>query len=136
MTRLTRRYRFSASHRLHAPQLSAEENAELFGKCNNPYGHGHDYVLEVSVLGETDQRTGRIVNPARLDAYVRSVVLDHFDHRDMNAEVAALNGRIPTTEVAASAIHELLREQWPADWSARLEKIRIFETKNNIFETA
>ena len=136
MTALTRRYRFAAAHRLHSPSLTDAENAELFGKCNNPFGHGHDYVLEVSVAGPVDVRTGRVVNPAALDEYVKTTVIEQFDHRDMNSEVPALAGRIPTTEIAAETIEELLRARWPRHWSARLEKIRIHETRNNIFETS
>src|SRR5436190_9797986 len=73
---LGRRYRFSASHRLHSPHLSAEENCRVFGKCNNPYGHGHNYVLEVSMSGDVDPATGMIANLADLDAFVERQVLD------------------------------------------------------------
>jgi 6-pyruvoyltetrahydropterin/6-carboxytetrahydropterin synthase len=135
MTRFTRRYRFAAAHRLHSEKLTAAENAELFGKCNNPYGHGHDYLLEVSVCGDVDPSTGRVISPAQLDEYVKARIVDQFDHRNMNTEVPALAGRIPTTEVAAETIEDLLISDWPKDWSARLDKIRIYETKNNIFET-
>lgn len=135
MTSLTRRYRFSAAHRLHSPSLSAEENAELFGKCNHPHGHGHDYVLDVTVRGEADSITGRVIPPGDLDAYVQRTVIERFDHRDMNRDVPELRDKIPTTEVAAEEIERMLAAQWPPAWKARLAKIRIHETRNNIFET-
>ena len=89
MIRLTRRYRFSASHRLHADGISEAENRALYGKCNNPHGHGHDYVLDVSLRGRVDGETGRVADVAALDRLVRERVLEAFDQRNLNAEVAA-----------------------------------------------
>ena len=87
MTRVTRRYRFAASHRLHSNQFSQEENRELYGKCNNPYGHGHDYVLDVTAEGPLDAVSGRVVSIPALDRLVSETVLRDFDHRYFNADV-------------------------------------------------
>src|SRR5436190_15388118 len=91
---LGRRYRFSASHRLHSPHLTAEENCRVFGKCNNPFGHGHNYVLEVSMSGDVDPATGMIANLADLDAFVERQVLEEFDHKSLNEDVAAFRGYV------------------------------------------
>ncbi|HUP02788.1 MAG TPA: 6-carboxytetrahydropterin synthase [Bryobacteraceae bacterium] len=137
MFRVTRRYRFSASHRLHAPQLSAEENRQVYGKCNNPYGHGHDYEIEVSARGPADPLTGRAVDPAALDELVRSRVIECFDRRNLNAEVPAFAQAVPTSENLAVEICRRLRAGWrsafPGEWP-RLERVRIAETPRNTFE--
>jgi 6-pyruvoyltetrahydropterin/6-carboxytetrahydropterin synthase len=134
---LTRRYGFAASHRLHAPQLDAEENRRLYGKCNNPYGHGHNYVIEVSARGPADGRTGRVLDPGRLDGLVREQVLTPFDHRNLNAEVAAFHDVVPTSENLAIEICRRLKTNWrtafPGEWP-KLHKVRIAETERNIFE--
>lgn len=135
--RLTRRYRFSASHRLNSPLLSGEENRAVYGKCNNPYGHGHDYLLEVTVAGEPDARTGRLFPLAMLDALVRRLVTGPMDRRDLNSEIDEFEALVPTTENLAIVIGRRLSEAWPhamAGVEARLDKIRIHETKNNIFQ--
>src|SRR5258708_17548175 len=103
---LGRRYRFSASHRLHSPHLTEEENCRVFGKCNNPYGHGHNYVLEVTMSGDVDPATGMIANLADLDAFVERQVLEQFDHKSLNEDVPALPEYVPTT---ASFCIEILR---------------------------
>lgn len=131
--RLTRVYRFSASHRLHAAALSEEANRELYGKCNNPYGHGHDYVVEIGVEGPVEQRTGRVADIAALDALVRREVVDAFDHRDLNAEAPEFSSAVPTTENLARAIEARLQRAWPAGWP-RLARIGIGETPRNRFE--
>jgi len=128
--KLTRRYRFAASHRLDSPALSAEENRKLYGKCNNPYGHGHDYVLEVSVEGAVDAN-GLMVDRRALDEWVEARVLRRLDHKDLNRDVAELEG-VPTTENLASLVERLLREDWTL--KARLARIRIAETERNSFE--
>lgn len=133
MVRVTRRYAFAASHRLHAPQLAPEENQRIYGKCNNPYGHGHNYVLEVSVRGPVDAETGRAVDLTLLDQLVQRAVLEPFDHRHLNTQVAEFASLVPTTENVALVAERRLREQWLAGWP-RLEKIRIAETERNIFE--
>jgi 6-pyruvoyltetrahydropterin/6-carboxytetrahydropterin synthase len=135
--RLTRVYRFSASHRLHSDQLSEERNWEVYGRCNNPYGHGHNYRLEVSVEGPVDRETGRVLDPRQLDQLVHAAVLDHFAHRNLNEEVADLQGRVPTTEVVADVVHQRLAKAWPslsAENAPRLARVRIYETRNNVFE--
>jgi 6-pyruvoyltetrahydropterin/6-carboxytetrahydropterin synthase len=135
--RLTRRYRFCASHRLHAAGLSEEENRALYGKCNNPYGHGHDYALEVSLRGPLDAASGRVADLAALDALVREQVLEPFDHRDLNADVAAFAARVPTTENLAVEIRARLAAHWPEVFpggAPALDGVRIQETKRNRFE--
>jgi 6-pyruvoyltetrahydropterin/6-carboxytetrahydropterin synthase len=129
--RLTRRYRFSASHRLESPALSPEQNRTLYGKCNNPYGHGHDYVLDVTVEGAPDGN-GLIAQREALDEVVRSQVVARMDHRNLNVDVAEMAGAVPTTENLATAIWRSLEAGWTIP--ARLIKIRISETDRNIFE--
>jgi 6-pyruvoyltetrahydropterin/6-carboxytetrahydropterin synthase len=131
LIRLTRLYRFCASHRLHAAAFSDAENRALYGKCNNPHGHGHDYVLEVSVRGPVDPESGRVADLAALDALVREQVLEAFDHRDLNAEVPAFATCVPTTENLALEIQARLKDRWAGP---RLDRIRIQETKRNSLE--
>jgi 6-pyruvoyltetrahydropterin/6-carboxytetrahydropterin synthase len=128
--RLGRRYLFSASHRLHSPRLSAEENERVYGKCNNPHGHGHNYVVDIAVSGPVDPATGMICNLAELDAFVRREVLEAFDHRNLNEEVPAFRERVPTTENLCIEVYRRLRP-FP---HARLERVRIEETGQNTFE--
>jgi 6-pyruvoyltetrahydropterin/6-carboxytetrahydropterin synthase len=129
---LGRRYRFAASHRLHSDRLSEEENSRLYGKCNNPHGHGHNYVLEVSLSGGIDPATGMIANLADLDGFVEREVLEVFDHRSLNDEVAAFRQQVPTTENLCMEIYRRLR----AFPKAKLERVRVEETNNNSFEYA
>jgi 6-pyruvoyltetrahydropterin/6-carboxytetrahydropterin synthase len=138
VTRVTRRYRFAASHRLHSRELSERGNRELYGKCNNPYGHGHDYVLEVSVAGPLDTRSGQVVNVQVLDRLVNEQILQDFDHRYFNADVREFSGDlVPTSENILRVIENRLSAHWhrsfPEDWP-RLEGIRLQETKRNRFE--
>ena len=139
MIRVTRRYEFSASHRLHAPGLTDEENHRLYGKCNNPFGHGHNYVLEVSVRGVVDPRSGRAVDPAALDQLVREKVIRAFDHKNLNEQIEAFEHLVPTSENLGLLIHKRLEQGWtdqfPGQWP-RLEKVRIAETERNIFEVS
>jgi 6-pyruvoyltetrahydropterin/6-carboxytetrahydropterin synthase len=127
---LARRYRFAASHRLHTDRLSDEENARVFGKCANPYGHGHNYVLEVSVSGNVDPATGMIANLAELDRFVEREVIEEFDHHSLNEDVAAFRDVVPTTENLCIEIFERLKS-FPR---AKLERVRVQETANNSFE--
>jgi len=129
---LGRRYRFAASHRLHSEKLSAQENSRVYGKCNNPYGHGHNYVVEISVSGPVDAATGMIANLADLDGFVEREVIGAFDHRSLNEEVAAFREKVPTTENVCIEIYERLKH-FP---KAKLERVRIEETANNSFEYA
>ena len=129
---LGRRYRFAASHRLHSNALSAEENARVYGKCNNPYGHGHNYVLEIGVSGTSDPATGMIANLADLDGFVEREVIEAFDHKSLNEDVPAFRGKVPTTENICREIYQRLKH-FP---KARLERVRVEETSNNAFEYA
>lgn len=129
--KLTRRYRFSAAHRLDSPALTSEENRTLYGKCNNPYGHGHDYVLDVTVDGWPDE-SGQIVAREPLDELVRERVLHRFDHRNLNADIAELAGVVPTTENLTVVIGKALAEGWTMP--AKLDRVRVSETERNIFE--
>lgn len=129
--KLTRRYRFSAAHRLDTPALSAEENRKLYGKCNNPYGHGHNYVLDVTVAGSLDE-SGQIVGREALDRLVEERILARFDHRNLNTDIVELRGAVPTTENLAVAIEKRLASGWPL--RAKLDRVRISETERNIFE--
>jgi 6-pyruvoyltetrahydropterin/6-carboxytetrahydropterin synthase len=129
---LGRRYRFSASHRLHSSKLSEEENRRVYGKCNNPHGHGHNYVVEVSVSGPVDPATGMIANLADLDSFVESEVIEPFDHKSLNEDVVAFRENVPTTENVCKEIYQRLKH-FP---KAKLERVRVEETGNNTFEYA
>jgi len=125
-----RRYMLSASHRLHAESLSEEENRATYGKCNNPHGHGHNYVVEVLVGGEVDRETGMVVNMATLDETVREAVLERFDHTNLNFDPLFVN-QVPTTENLTKAVFDVLKHALPA---GKLEYVRMEETENNFFE--
>ncbi|HUI42076.1 MAG TPA: 6-carboxytetrahydropterin synthase [Terriglobia bacterium] len=143
MVYLTRRYRISAAHRLHNDALSADENARLYGKCNNPRGHGHDYGLEVTVAGEVDPRTGMVMDLGVLDALVEREVMSRLDHKHLNLDVENFRNRVPTTENLCIEIYNLLARDfpvWPAapdgesGSGARLKRVRVEETRSNFFE--
>jgi 6-pyruvoyltetrahydropterin/6-carboxytetrahydropterin synthase len=137
MMAVTRRYRFSASHRLHSFDLSPAENEQLYGKCNHKFGHGHDYVLEISASGEPDSVTGLIVPLRQLDGLVNERVLQLFDHRYINMDVPQFASLVPTTENIVLVIADLLREHWDSylkDSEAHLSRVRIEETGRNGFE--
>ncbi len=125
-----RRYMLSASHRLHADALTAEENRAAYGKCNNPHGHGHNYVIEVLVGGPVDAETGMVVDMGALDAVVRSGVMDRFDHANLNLDPLFVH-QVPTTENLCKAVFGLLKDALPA---GVLEYVRIEETENNFFK--
>ena len=129
---LARRYRFCASHRLHSEQLSEEANRSVYGKCNNPYGHGHNYVVEVAVSGPVDSATGMIANLADLDAFVEREVVEPLDHKYLNEEIAEFRSSVPTTENICIEVFNRLR-RFP---SAKLERVRVEETGLNSFEYA
>jgi 6-pyruvoyltetrahydropterin/6-carboxytetrahydropterin synthase len=136
---VTRKYRFAASHRLHAPQLGAAENRELYGKCNNPFGHGHNYEVAVTVRGPVEARSGRVVDPQQLDGLVRRQVLEPFDHRNLNEEVEAFRAAVPTSENLGREIVRRLKQNWRAVFPAdgpRLERVAIAETSRNAFEVS
>jgi 6-pyruvoyltetrahydropterin/6-carboxytetrahydropterin synthase len=139
MVHLTRRYRFSAAHRLHNEALSAEENARLYGKCNSPYGHGHNYVLEVTMAGGVDPATGMVADLAVLDGVVQQEVLERFDQTNLNLDGESFRSRVPTSENLCLEIFNLLRrrlEAGGAEGRARLERVRLEETNSNFFEYA
>jgi 6-pyruvoyltetrahydropterin/6-carboxytetrahydropterin synthase len=127
---LTRRYRFAASHRLHSPTLSEAENERIYGKCNSPYGHGHNYALEVTVTGPVDADTGMIANLGDLDPFVQREVIEAFDFKYLNEDVAEFQTIVPTTENVCREIYRRLAK-FPV---ARLERVRIEETSKNSFE--
>ena len=125
MIYLTRRAEFSASHYYDSPALSPEENRRLFGKCNNPHGHGHNYVLEVTVRGAVDVRSGMVVDLKQLKEVLHREVLDVLDHRFLNAEVPAFRHLIPTTENLAVEIWKMLA---PKLAFCELHRVRLYET--------
>jgi 6-pyruvoyltetrahydropterin/6-carboxytetrahydropterin synthase len=127
---LTRRYRFSASHRLHSPDFSEEENRRLYGKCDSPYGHGHNYVVDVTITGPVDQATGMIANLGDLDPFVEHEVVEAFDCKYLNEEIPEFQRTVPTTENVVREIYRRLKK-FPA---ARLERVRVEETAKNSFE--
>lgn len=137
MFRLTRVYRFSASHRLHAPELSEEANRRLYGKCNNPYGHGHNYVVEVTARGPAAPETGRTADPAALDRLVIRQVIEPMDRRNLNTEIPVFAHAVPTSENLAGEICRRLKANWqaafPGEWP-KLDRVRISETDRNIFD--
>jgi 6-pyruvoyltetrahydropterin/6-carboxytetrahydropterin synthase len=124
-----RRYLLSASHRLHTEALSAEGNRAAYGKCNNPHGHGHNYVIEALVGGEVDPKTGMVINLVDLDEAVRTKVLDRFDHTNLNLDPLFVN-RVPTTENLCKAVFILLKTALPAGMLVRVD---VEETENNFF---
>jgi 6-pyruvoyltetrahydropterin/6-carboxytetrahydropterin synthase len=152
---LTRRYLFSASHRLHSDAMSSEENLATYGKCNNPHGHGHNYALEVTVSGAVDPATGMVCNLVDLDSFVerevlsrynllnrpsarhagpdRGKILQRLDHKNLNTDVAELRTRVPTTENLCIEIYEILQRGFS---HAHLERVRLEETMMNSFEYA
>jgi 6-pyruvoyltetrahydropterin/6-carboxytetrahydropterin synthase len=134
---LTRVYRFPASHRLHSELLSARENREVYGKCNNPFGHGHDYTLEVTAAGEVEESTGVLTPLETLDRLVRAAVIEPFSHRHLNVEVEEFATLVPTTENLALVAARRLSRAWGLVYPAGgpvLERVKIHETARNVFE--
>jgi 6-pyruvoyltetrahydropterin/6-carboxytetrahydropterin synthase len=129
---LTRRYWFSASHRLHCEEMSEAENKAVYGKCNNPHGHGHNYAVEITVSGQVDARTGMVCNLADLDAFVDKNILQRFGHENLNT-LEDFKGVVPTTENLCVRIYEILSHGFH---EAAVEKVRIEETMLNSFEYA
>jgi 6-pyruvoyltetrahydropterin/6-carboxytetrahydropterin synthase len=129
---LTRTYEFAASHRLHAVALSEEDNRRLYGKCNHAAGHGHNYILEVSVSGTPDPVTGMMVDLGALDATVDRLIIERYDHRNLDADIPELQGRVTTSEVVAQTIFDTLRNALPAP----LARVKLWETARNAFEVS
>jgi 6-pyruvoyltetrahydropterin/6-carboxytetrahydropterin synthase len=129
---LTRRYKFSAAHRLHSPHFSDEQNREMYGKCNNPHGHGHNYKVEVTVSGQPDPETGMVCNLADLDGFVDRVVMPRFEFSNLN-QLDTFRNLVPTTENLSRELFHLFRDQFRL---ANVEQVRIEETMMNSFEYA
>jgi 6-pyruvoyltetrahydropterin/6-carboxytetrahydropterin synthase len=125
---VTRRMTFSAGHRLHNDAFSSEENKLVFGKCNNPNGHGHNFTVEVTVAGEIDARTGMVYNLRDLKTVMVEVIENGLDHKNLNLDVPALAGLIPTAENLAAVIWKQLAARLPA---GLLHEVRLIETENN-----
>ncbi len=137
MIAVTRCYRFSASHRLHLRDLSEEQNTELYGKCNNPFGHGHNYRLEVSVAGPVHQVTGQMIPLRQLDRLVQDQILTSFEHCNLNMDIPQMLHLVPTTENVLAVITALLQQHW-SDYipgASRLYRVYIQETDRNGFGT-
>jgi 6-pyruvoyltetrahydropterin/6-carboxytetrahydropterin synthase len=127
---LTRSYEFAASHRLYNPSLSDAENEELFGKCSNPAGHGHNYILEVTVAGQPKPDTGMLADLEKMDAVVNEKVVDRYDHKNLNEDLPEFKGRMTTSEIVVQEIWKALESSVPA----KLQRVRLQETARNIFE--
>jgi 6-pyruvoyltetrahydropterin/6-carboxytetrahydropterin synthase len=135
--RITRRYRFAASHRLHSSAFTEQQNRELYGKCNNPYGHGHDYILDVTAGGPIQSGTGQVVHVPTLDRLVSERVLRDFDHHYFNADLPEFKSLVPTSENIMRVIEDRLAAHWSEVFPAngpKLEGIKLRETKRNVFE--
>jgi 6-pyruvoyltetrahydropterin/6-carboxytetrahydropterin synthase len=130
---VTRRLKFNAAHRVHNPALSDEENNRLFGRCNNPNWHGHNYILDVSVTGPVSERTGYVVDLGALKRVVEERVVDRIDHKNFNLDVDFMHGVIPTSE---NIIVAIWRELEPAVRPGRLSRLVLWETPNNYVEYA
>ena len=133
----TRRYRLSASHRLHAPGLTDQQNRDTYGKCNNPFGHGHNYFVEITVAGPIHPETGFVVDLPKLDALARRELLDRFDSMHLNTDSTFAGDFVPSTENLATEVERVFRAAVPlldAAGRLRLFAIRIEETGNNSFD--
>lgn len=126
----SRRYRLSASHRLHTDAFSSEQNFAVYGKCNNPHGHGHNYVVEVTVGGQVDAETGMVCDLVELDTCVKKEVVERFDLTNLNMD-PLFQHRVPTTENLCIEIYRLLEAAFD---KAELVRVRVEETSNNSFE--
>ena len=127
---LSRRYLFSASHRLHSEGMSEEENKTTYGKCNNPFGHGHNYIVEVTVSGPVDESTGMVCNLTDLDGFIEREVLARYGHENLNL-LQDFSGQVPTTENLCIQIYEIVQRGFHF---AHLERVRLEETMMNSFE--
>jgi 6-pyruvoyltetrahydropterin/6-carboxytetrahydropterin synthase len=129
---LSRRYLFSASHRLHSEAMSREENQSTYGKCNNPFGHGHNYTIQITVSGQVDEKTGMVCNLTDLDTFIEREVLARYDHENLNT-LPEFSEQVPTTENLCIHIYEIVQRSFH---QAHLERVRIEETMMNSFEYA
>jgi 6-pyruvoyltetrahydropterin/6-carboxytetrahydropterin synthase len=128
---LSRRYHFSASHRLHTESYDSAQNLAVFGKCNNPHGHGHNYTVQVTLSGQVDPTTGMVCDLGKLDAFARTNLLDRFDHTNLNT-LGSFANKVSTTENLSIEIYRIFQ----SFTGAHLERIRIEETSNNSFDYA
>ena len=128
---ITRRETFAAAHRLFKPELSDEENYQLFGKCSNPNWHGHNYTLEVVVAGEVDEDTGFVMDLKELKKIVKNYIIEEVDHKNLNIETKFMKGMIPTSENIVLAIWDELKDKIP---QGKLYSVKLYETENNYFE--
>ena len=126
MIRLSQKFEFSATHRLHNPQLSEEENRRTFGKCNNPHGHGHNYELQVTLAGTPDSN-GLLIDVPAFERIVSSTVIDRFDHKNLNQELPEFRELVPTVENIAMTIYRLLKPQFAGE-GATLASVTVWET--------
>lgn len=131
MIYVTRREVFSASHRIYNPNLTDEENFEIYGKCSNPNGHGHNYIIEVTIAGEINPETGYLIDLKHLKKIIRDNVLDKLDHKNLNVDVDFLKNVIPTAENILIGIWYQLKDKIP---NGKLYSIKLYETENNYFE--
>lgn len=137
IVRLTRRYTFPASHRLHSPALTDAQNRRTYGKCNNPHGHGHNYEVEITVCGPVDSVTGRVVDLAALDRLAEKQIIEPLRYRYLNEEVESFRTVVPTTENLGLEVDRRLQRAWAETFASgepRLEAVRIWETDRNICE--
>jgi 6-pyruvoyltetrahydropterin/6-carboxytetrahydropterin synthase len=128
---LSRRYHFSASHRLHTDAYDVAQNLAVFGKCNNPYGHGHNYTVQVTLSGQLDPATGMVCNLAKLDAFAQTNLLDRFDHTNLNT-LSCFANKVSTTENLSIEIYRIFQ----SFTAAHLERVHVEETSNNSFDYA
>ncbi len=131
MVYVTRKAHFSSSHRLYNPAWSDDKNAAVFGKCNNPNGHGHNYTIEVTVAGDPPKDTGMVIDLKKLEEIIETEIVERVDHKHMNLDVDFMKGVIPTAENMAVAFWKILE---PRIREGRLASIRLFESENNFVE--
>lgn len=129
MLLVTKKLHFSASHRLHNPRFSEKKNKEIYGKCNNPHGHGHNYILEVTVSGKEDPRTGMVIDLKKLKEIVKETIVDKVDHAHLNFDVSFLKNKVPTTEVLAKEFWKILSKRIKP---GKLYEIKIHESDSNV----
>jgi 6-pyruvoyltetrahydropterin/6-carboxytetrahydropterin synthase len=127
MTRLSQKFEFAASHRLHNPDLSDEENRRTFGKCNNPYGHGHNYELQVTLVGTPPKGTGLLIDVPAFEQIVAETVIERFDHKNLNVQVPEFENEIPSVENIARVIYHLLKPKLQSSQS-KLAGVTVWET--------
>lgn len=128
---ITRREHFNAAHRLHNPEWSDEKNKEVFGKCNNPNFHGHNYEMEVTVIGEVKEDTGYVIDTKQLSRLIKKEVLNRFDHKNLNLDVLEFESLNPTTENIVKVIYRIMRPLIEEKYEI---KIKLYETPRNFVE--